>query len=311
MNAVPLFIVFNTASGRRDRQAVLRALEYELAAAGRTFEVLKVARGADLPAAAARAVELAARAGGAVVAAGGDGTVNGVAQAVLPAGVPFGVVPLGTFNYFARAHGIPLETAQAARLLAAGSMRPVQAGLVNGRAFLVNASLGFYPLLLEDREAFKRQYGRTRWVALASAVVSLMLRRQPRLLLKIERADERRIFSASTLFVGNNLLQLERVGIPQANAVAQGQLAAVCVESQSAAALLALALRGAAGRLGSAASVESFSFLEMEVTMPARGGRPAAVKVATDGESARMSAPLVFRVAPEPLHLLCPPGTSE
>lgn len=299
-----VFIVFNMGSGRRDPRAALRALEQELRAAGRTFEVLKVSRGADLPAAAARAVKLAAGAGDAVVAAGGDGTVNGVAQAVLPTELRFGVVPLGTFNYFARAHGIPFETAQAARVLVAGCVRPVQAGLVNGRAFLVNASVGFYPLLLEDREAYKRQYGRTRWVALASALASLMLRRQPRLLLKIERPGDGGLFCASTLFVGNNLLQLERVGIPQASAVARGELAAVCVQAQAAWALLGLALRGAAGRLGNAASIESFSFREMEVALP-RARR--AVKVATDGESTRMSAPLVLRVAPEPLRLLCPP----
>lgn len=304
--AAPLFIVFNMGSGRRDRQAALRVVKEELAAERRAFEVLKVTRGAELPAAAARAVQLANAAAGAVVAAGGDGTINSVAQAVLPAGLPFGVVPLGTFNYFARAHGIPLDTAQAMRVLLAGRERPVQAGLVNERTFLVNASLGFYPLLLEDREAFKRQYGRARWVALLSALASLMLRRQPRLLLKIESPSDGRLLSASTLFVGNNFMQLERVGIPQASAIATGELVAVCVRPQGAWALLGLALRGAAGRLGNAGGIESFSFREMEVALPA-AARRGAIRVATDGESTRMSAPLRFRVAPARLRLLGPP----
>ena len=38
--------------------------------------------------------------------------------------------------------------------------------MLNGRAFLVNASVGLYPKLLQDREAFKQQYGRNRVVAM-------------------------------------------------------------------------------------------------------------------------------------------------
>ena len=47
--------------------------------------------------------------GGLVVAAGGDGTINAVASAALLAGVPLGVVPMGTFNYFSREHGLALD----------------------------------------------------------------------------------------------------------------------------------------------------------------------------------------------------------
>ena len=53
----------------------------------------------------------------AVVAVGGDGTLNTVAQAAHAVGCAMGVVPQGTFNYFARTHGIPTDPAEAARLL--------------------------------------------------------------------------------------------------------------------------------------------------------------------------------------------------
>jgi diacylglycerol kinase family enzyme len=55
------------------------------------------------------------------------------------------VLPQGTFNYFSRTHGIPLDTTDATRALLAGMIRPVQVGLLNDRVFLVNASLGLYP----------------------------------------------------------------------------------------------------------------------------------------------------------------------
>ena len=107
---------------------------------------------------ARRAVEQAMAQGGAVVAAGGDGTINAVAQEAHDAGCPMGVLPQGTFNYFSRTHGIPTETTEAIRALMSSRVEPVQVGLVNENVFLVNASLGLYPALLEDREQFKQRF---------------------------------------------------------------------------------------------------------------------------------------------------------
>ena len=299
-----VFVVFNMGAGRRDRRRALGLTEKTLRAADRPFEILSVSRGRDLPDVAARAVSLASRAGGIVAAAGGDGTLNGVVQAVLPAQIPFGVLPFGTFNYFARANGIPLDTAEALQVLLESAERSVQVGVVNDRLFLVNASLGFYPLLLEDRESFKRQYGRTRWTALASGLWSLVVRGQPQLLIRMEQGGESRVARASTLFVGNNVLQLERLGLAEAQLIEQGRLAGITVHPQGRWRLLGLALRGAAGRLDCAGSIDSFSFREMEVAFVK--GRRTAVKIATDGESTHMALPLVFRVAPTSLRLVCP-----
>jgi diacylglycerol kinase family enzyme len=257
--------------------------------------------------AATRAAREAAEGGGVLVAAGGDGTLNRVAQAALEADVAFGVIPLGTFNYFARDNGIPLEPGAAAAALAAGTVQPVQVGLINDRVFLVNASLGLYPLLLEDREAFKQAYGRKRWVALLAALWTLAFRTQPKLAMRLATGGEMRTVRVSTLFVGNNPLQLARLGVRQAQAVEAGQLAAIRVRPASAWRLLDIFLHGAVGRLGAADGVEAFAFREMEVAPARPRRRPPLVKVATDGESARLRLPIVFRVAPRPLKLVRPP----
>ncbi|HEX2198318.1 MAG TPA: diacylglycerol kinase family protein [Burkholderiales bacterium] len=310
MVAVPgkVFVVLNTGSGRRDRAEALRDIEATLQAAGRPYDVLKVARGRDLAAAAARAAGLASGCDGILAGAGGDGTLSSVAHAALDADVRFGVVPLGTFNYFARENGIPLEPAQAAAVLVHGSEHPVQVGLVNGHVFLVNASLGFYPRLLEDREAFKQQYGRTRWVALIAALWTLLARTHPKLVMRITARGEGRRQRISTLFVGNNPLQLARLGIKEAQAVEAGQLAAIRVRPTGPWGMLDILLYGAVGRLGQAAGVEAFAFDEMEVAPLRASRRPPLVKVAADGESLRLKLPLRFRVAPRRLRLLRPAG---
>ena len=88
---------------------------------------------------------------------------------------------------------------------------PVQVAGINDRVFLVNASLGLYPGLLEDRDAYKTRFGRSRWVAFVAACATL-LRGQRRLRLHIEMGGTVRDVQTLTLFVGNNRLQLQQFG---------------------------------------------------------------------------------------------------
>ena len=302
--AAPLFIALNVGSGHDDATQTRARIEGVLTAAGRSFELQLVedpSRLADI----SRVAAAQARAcGGVVVAAGGDGTINAVAQAAHASGCPLGVLPQGTFNYFSRAHGIPADTVEATRLLLTARACPVQVGLVNERLFLVNASLGLYPQLLEDREAAKQEFGRSRPVALAAALVTL-LRQHRQLQLHIENDGQAIDMRTPTLFVGNNALQLEQFGFAQAPVVVEGRLVAVAPRPVGTLAMLWLLLRGALGRLGDADNVTSFAFRRISVTAGSRRrGRP--VKVATDGEIVWLDAPIEFRVAPEPLYLLKP-----
>src|SRR5438552_1916004 len=74
----------------------------------------------------------------AVVAAGGDGTVNAVASGLYRRPVPLGVLPLGTLNHFAKDLGLPLGLEEAAGVIARGAARPVDLGSVNGQVFVNN-----------------------------------------------------------------------------------------------------------------------------------------------------------------------------
>ena len=307
----PLQFVINAAAGSGEADTVREAIEAALAATGRRGELL-FSRGGDLASVARKVAKQALAIRTAVVAVGGDGTINTVAQAAHAVGCAMGVVPRGTFNYFARAQGIPDDTAEAARRLLDWAPQPVQVAAVNDRVFLVNASLGMYPDLLEDREAYKARFGRSRWVAFWAATTTL-LRAQRKLRLQIEQGGSARQVRALTLFVGNNRLQLEQLGLlpePQAadspvHAPEQGSLTAVMLRPIGTLEMIGLMMRGAMGTLGEAQSVEHFSFERM-VVKPARMPGLRRVKVAFDGEIARMRAPLEFRVLDKPLYLLMP-----
>lgn len=326
----PLFVVMNAGSGRHDAAQTRALIEHRAAEAGRPCQVDLVDRRRPIDRVAAEAAARAADAGGVVVAVGGDGTLNAVAQAVLARGCAFGVLPQGTFNYFGRTHGISQEAGEALDALLAGQARPVQVGRVTDergeRIFLVNASVGLYPQLLEDREAYKRQFGRTRLVALWSALVTLM-REHRQLQLRIrwngevvgDAAGERaaadgppaeRVLRTPTLFVGNNRLQMEQIGIAEAAQLDHGRLVAIALRPVGSLTMLGLLLRGAFGRLGEAEEVLSVALTGMTVRHAAAYG-PRRMKVATDGEVLWMRAPLTFEVHPRPLWLVRPPQPDE
>ena len=306
--AAPLIFIINAASGSSDGDAKRVVIEDALRAAGRQGDVRFVRPDAlAQEARAAAATALATRS--AVVAVGGDGTINAVAQAAHAAGCAMGVVPLGTFNYVARTHGISTEPAEAAQMLIHAVPVPVQVGTVNDRVVLVNASLGLYPALLEDRETYKARFGRSRWVAMGAACMTL-LRGHRQLRLLIDEGGEVREVRTPTLFVGNNRLQLEQVGLDlsahPARVLDDGRIAAVMLKPTGTLAMAWLMLRGAMGSLGEADSVESFAFQRM-VVQP----RLRKIKVAFDGEIARMRTPIEFRVAAQPLFLLKPSLPSQ
>ncbi len=280
-----------------------QVIEDALRLSGRTGELL-FAHPDQLSNIAQQAAATAFGRRSAVVAAGGDGTINAVAQAAHAQGCALGVLPQGTFNYFARTHGIPADAQQALQTLLTCEPVPVQVGLINDHVFLVNASLGLYPELLQDREAFKTRFGRSRLVAFGSALFTLL--GVHRLLkLRIERGVDSRDIRTSTLFVGNNRLQLEQVGLAQASALDQGCLAAVMLRPIGVLATLWLLLRGSFGTLGEADTVECFQFHRM-VVRPRLGWDGLRVKVAFDGEVNYMRAPLEFKVSATPLYLIKP-----
>jgi diacylglycerol kinase family enzyme len=306
---VPLFIVLNAGSGRGDPMNRLSTIQGVLRDAGQRHEILVVDVPRQVTVQARRAVELAQQQGGVVVAAGGDGTINSVAQLVLGAGLPFGILPQGTFNYFSRTHGIPLDTAQATRALLASAVQPVQVGLINHRVFLVNASLGFYPQLLEDREAYKKRFGRSRIVALWAGIMTIA-REHRQLVLELEKEGEIRIMRTATLVAGNNRFQLEQIGIPEAVALHNAQLVAIAVRPLSKLGMFGLLLRGAIGQLGDAENVVSFAFKRLTVRL-LRRFRRRRIKIAADGEVDWVDLPVVFQVSPTPLLLLTPGPVEE
>ncbi len=304
------YVVLNAGSGHSETALRESTIRDVLQDAGRTCHLEIVDDPAKLCDIAQRMAIQAKENGGVVVAAGGDGTINTVAHEAVRQGCLFGVLPQGTFNYFGRTHGIPEALDDAVRALLDARVTPVQIGMVNDRIFLVNASVGLYPQLLEAHEEDKRQYGRSRMVAIYSALKTALGRYRP-LRITMDAEGITRKLRTPTLFVGNNRLQMEQVGMePLTVALEEGELGAIAPRSVGKLGMLGLMLRGALGRLGDAENVVAFSFKRLTVKHAALSPR-RRIKVATDGEVTRMRMPLDFRVVEGRLMLLKPSAQPE
>lgn len=297
---LPITVLMNASSGSEDKAAAHLAIDTVLRAKGRNVEMYLARRPHDLPMLAQQAADTRP---GILVAAGGDGTLNAVASVARARGLPFAVIPLGTFNYFARELGIPIDTASAARVIAEGWVRPVSVGQVNGRLFLNNASIGLYRRLIEHREVHKKRFGRNRLVALFSGLVTL-LREHRTYRLRLDIDGQALTLSSLSVFFGRNALQMEQLGLDEALCVARGELAVLALREVDRIELLGLALRGAFARLESAENLRQYCALKVHVDWLDRWSR--RIRVAVDGELVECTLPLVIEALPNALQVIVP-----
>jgi diacylglycerol kinase family enzyme len=291
----------NTASGRDDKQGARDQIEKELAASGREYRILAPDAPNQLEALAKRVVEEARHRPGIVAAAGGDGTMNTVAGALAGTGIPFGIVPLGTFNYFARDLGIPLDPAAAARVLLDGITHPRHLGRVNGRVFLINSSIGLYRKLQEEREHLKRRLGRHKAIAVISGLRTL-LRHHRAYDVQMDLDGRPAMAHTPMLFFGMNTLQLEKLDLPIADCTSLGLMGVLLLRPMRRFELLGFALRGALQGLGDARNF--IMHCASKATVHCRGVR--SMKVAVDGETILCTLPLYYEVQRNALNVLVP-----
>ena len=131
------FLVLANPSSHGGRSGRILSLLRELLSEGE-FVVLKNIEEASRLAREATGYE-------AVVACGGDGTVNAVARGVLANrdnALKFGVLYTGTSPDFCREHGIPTDAEEAVAVLRAGEVREIPVLTANDDSFFCSMNLG-------------------------------------------------------------------------------------------------------------------------------------------------------------------------
>jgi YegS/Rv2252/BmrU family lipid kinase len=236
---------------------------------------------------------------GLFVAAGGDGTINSVIQALVNTDAVLGVIPVGTFNHFARDLGMPLDWRNALDVAISGTTRQVDAARVNERFFVNNVSMGLYPELVARREEKGRDY--SRWKARAYAVIAT-LQKYPHVSVTVETEHHSEVIRTHVLMVSNNSYDLSRIGIQAPRStLEEGRLTIYWLPHLRRLELMRFVAHFLAGRVRETPGFRSFRTMRAKMQSP----RPR-LQLGIDGEVFTMDTPLNITIVPKSLLVRVP-----
>jgi diacylglycerol kinase (ATP) len=149
-----IVFIINPRSGVERRKEIKDAVERLLDKELYTYELVNT----EFPKHGTALAREAARNGAyAVVAVGGDGSVNDVMQGIIGTSTVLGIIPKGSGNGMARTIGLPLEVTQAIRIINKGHIASMDVGLANGQPFISNAGVAFDALIAKKFAKSKRR----------------------------------------------------------------------------------------------------------------------------------------------------------
>jgi len=300
MSVRKALILVNETAGHSTKDEMLAAFHESLESLPLQAEIVTFSKSDDFVEVCRRNIQKAKDQDSLFVISGGDGTINSAVGLCHDLGVPLGIVPQGTFNYFARSLEIPVTMREALQNLIDGTPRDVVVGKVNDHFFINNASFGLYTRLIENRERDKAKFGRLRPVAFISAVLSLF-RDQQKFTVALTSSAKSSSLATTMVFVGLNSLQLDNLGLTTADCTRKGSFGVITLKAMGRWRTLKFLFNGLIGRLNAEDNIDQYCADSLEAGMNRK-----SMKVAIDGEIISCTTPLVFSLVPGGVSVIAP-----
>jgi YegS/Rv2252/BmrU family lipid kinase len=239
-----------------------------------------------------------------VLAVGGDGTVNEVAQGLLGSPAALGIVPVGSGNGLARALRIPLRPEPALAALESGARRRMDVGFLNGRLFLNVAGVGFDAVVGHAFHERGKRGGRRGFLGYVRlCLLELRTYRSPRL--AIEVPPERLELEAFVLTFANGPQYGAGAVINPGAKLDDGRLEVVAFEQAPLWRIVATGSRMFLGGLERSAGYRRLSGAAATVA----AGSPFAVHC--DGDPSEAVARVEVVLRPGALEIVAPAATAS
>lgn len=292
-----VLVVLNSRAGSllgRDGNEVMCEVEEALASSGRKQRqvTVKLVQGKAI----VRAIEKAAAGEyDTLIVGGGDGSVNCAISSLYGTGKTLGVLPLGTMNLLARDLEVPSEIGPALRALAAGRVKCIDVGTLNGRFFHTLSGLGFFSHMARAREEVRGLPGRVMQVGMAAFRA---FQRTGRFSVSLTIDGKRLKADTYALLVTVNRFSGDEW---KRDTLSGGTLEVHVATDESALSRLKAGADLITGGWRDNPGIESHSAQRIRI----RSARKR-VWVATDGERVREGIPLEYRVVPGALNVIFP-----
>ena len=303
MKPEQVVVILNKGSGRQDGTERKSRISDKFKSHGIETHFVEFSPGSDLVKITRKAAQDWPDA--TIVASGGDGTICGVAAGMVGQSNQMGIIPSGTFNYFARSLNMPETVEEAVDVIAHGKTRATDVSTINDKVFLNNASIGAYAAILQTREGIYQRWGRSRVAAYWSVVKALATLRSP---LKLTVTVDGKSFKHRTplVFVLSNAFQLNQMGLSGEDCIADGGMVLLVAPDTNRWGLFKHAAALGLGLAKRKTDYEMHCGNEIDLEMPHRS-RP----VARDGELAKMRGPFKLRMKRAALTLIVPPEATD
>lgn len=235
-----------------------------------------------------------------VIVAGGDGTLNGVADALVETQLPLGILPLGTANDLARTLGLPMQIEAASEVITTGHLRRIDLGQVNGKHFFNAASLGLSVQICRQLDKGAKQ----RWGVLAYPVTTAKSLWQMRPL-RVVISDGQNSWHARTvqLTIGNGRFFGGGMTVDEEAEIDDQQLNLYSIEIEHWSEMPMMFRSLWRGRLEHLSKVRTLEGQYFEI----KTRRPYWIN--TDGELT-VQTPAIFRTIPLAVAVFAPPRSS-
>lgn len=233
-----------------------------------------------------------------LVAMGGDGTVNAVANLAATENMPMGVLPAGTLNHFAKDLKIPLDLKKAAKVILSNNLKKVDYCAVNDHIFINNSSVGLYPFQVSQRKKIEPKFGK-RPAAVFATIKALILIRNKSYIVAVGKNSKK--IRASMIFIGNNSYKFKKIGFSNREFLDKGQLFLYAIKTGKFTRLLQHSILAFFGK-----RIKNRDMLVLTDKTIRISSSQNSVKVSFDGEIKLLKYPLIYKIYPKGLSIYVP-----
>lgn len=229
----------------------------------------------------------------AVVAVGGDGTVNEVARGLRDTKTALGIIPMGSGNGFARHLNVPMRPQKALEMINHSEPISVDYGLANGRLFVSTCGTGF-DALVADNFAGSNKRG---FMTYLQNVLKEAFAYQPQNYHLVGDGIDVTHKAFLITFANANQWGYEAMIAPRAS-IQDGKMDIMLMSSHAILGSASLALRLFTGNIDDSYFMDTIR--AKEITLEREGAGPFHI----DGDPVEMEKDIQIRIVPDGLRVL-------